>query len=79
MSVGKIASQAAHTIIGLSYLQILDTAATIVVLGVSDKKFDELVINEAIKNNSKSFIHFDNGYTEVEPGTATAAAWIELT
>lgn len=72
-------SLVAHTIIGLSYLQILDVAATIVVLGVSDKKFDELVVNEVVKNNSKNFIHFDNGTTEVKPGTATAAAWIELT
>ena len=68
MSEGKIAAQVSHAIIGLG---VSDPLCTIVVLGVSNKKFEEL-----IKQNN-CYVHKDFGYTEVEEGEKTAAAWIE--
>lgn len=69
MSEGKVASQIAHAVIGL---QATDALMTIVVLKVSDKKFNELI------NEKNCYIHTDNGTTEVESGERTCAAWFEL-
>ena len=68
MSVGKIAAQTAHAVIGLS---VTDPLCTIVVLGVSNKKFEELT------EDNPCYIHKDFGYTEVKENEATCAAWIE--
>jgi hypothetical protein len=66
MSAEKLASQVAHAVIGLG---ITDPGCTIIVLGVSDKKFFE------IKEQEECYVHADLGYTEVNPGTETCLAW----
>ena len=49
---------------------------SIIVLKVSNKKFDELI--DIHKNSGGEVsIQTDLGLTEVEAGTETAAAWIE--
>jgi peptidyl-tRNA hydrolase len=68
MSVGKIAAQTTHAVIGLG---ITDPLCTIIVLGVSDKKFKELT------NEYDCYIHQDFGYTEVKENESTCAAWID--
>lgn len=68
MSEGKISAQVAHAVKNLGFTP---TDCDIIVLGVSDKKFDELT-----KEND-SYIQYDFGKTEVEAGTPTAAAWFE--
>jgi len=69
MSVGKIAAQVAHAVIGLG---ITDPLCTIVVLGVSDKKFFEITTEK-----ENVYIQNDFGYTEVKEGECTGAAWVE--
>lgn len=69
MPEGKVAAQIAHAVKNLG---ITPTDCDIVVLRVSDKKFDELTTN-----NDKCYIQIDKGLTIVEPNTPTAAAWIE--
>jgi peptidyl-tRNA hydrolase len=68
MSEGKVAAQVAHVVIGLG---VSDPTCTIVVLKVSDKKFNELITTEGC------YVHHDYGYTEVDAGEATCAGWIE--
>ena len=68
MSEGKVAAQIAHAVKNLG---ITPVDSDIIVLKVSDKKFDELV------SQHECYIQTDNGLTEVETGTQTAAAWIE--
>ena len=69
MSPEKLASQVAHAVIGLG---ITDPGCTVIVLGVSDKKFFE------IKDQEDCYVHADLGYTEVDAGTETCLAWREL-
>lgn len=68
MSTGKIAAQVAHAVKNLG-----ETPAdcTIVVLGVSQTKFDKLTTMH------DCYVVRDRGLTEVDQGTRTAAAWIE--
>lgn len=68
MSEQKVAAQVSHAIVGLG---TQDPLITIIVLKVSDKKFFELIAAH------DCYVHEDYGYTEVEPGTRTAAAWRE--
>ncbi len=68
MSEGKIAAQVAHAVKNLG---TTPTDCNIVMLGVSRNKFIELV------SQHDCYIQVDKGLTEVEEGTATAAAWIE--
>jgi peptidyl-tRNA hydrolase len=68
MSEGKVAAQIAHAVKNLGITPI---DCDIIVLKVSDKKFDELV------SQNDCYIQTDKGLTEVETGTQTAAAWIE--
>ena len=68
MSEGKVASQIAHAVKNLGETP---QDCTIVVLKVSDKKFNELT---ALNN---AYIQHDMGLTEIKTGTATASAWIE--
>ena len=70
MSEGKVAAQVAHAVKNLG---ITPMDSDIIVLRVSNKKFDEMV--EA--NIDSCSIQYDKGLTEVNTGTATAAAWIE--
>ncbi len=74
MSEGKVAAQVAHAVKNLCTTPF---DIDIIVLKVSDKKFDELV--EENKNNGYALFYLqrDKGLTEVKQGEATAAAWIE--
>lgn len=68
MSEGKIAAQVAHAVknVGPTPADI-----SIIVLGVSTKKFKELT------TLYDCYVQVDKGLTEVEVGTPTAAAWLE--
>ena len=68
MSTGKVAAHVAHAVVGLG---VSNPFHSIVVLKVSDKKFDE-----AVKTHD-CFVQIDLGYTEVGAETPTAAAWVE--
>lgn len=68
MSEGKLAAQIAHAVKNLGETP---RDCDIVVLKVSDKKFDEMV------SEHDCYVQIDKGLTEVESGTRTAAAWIE--
>jgi len=67
MSAEKMAAQIAHAVKNLG---ITPTDSDIIVLGVSKKKFGELI------EEHDCYVQVDKGLTEVEAGTATAAAWI---
>ena len=69
MSEGKVAAQVSHAVKNLGLTPI---DCDIIVLKVSDKKFDELILKK------DCYIQTDKGLTEVESGTQTAAAWIEM-
>ena len=69
MPEGKVASQIAHAVKNLGPTPV---DSDIIVLRVSNKKFDELV-----EENPDCYVQVDKGLTVVEEGTATAAAWIE--
>ena len=71
MPEGKVAAQIAHAVKNLG---ITPRDSDIVVLRVSDKKFDELVAE-----HPDCYVQVDKGLTVVEKGTATAAAWIDKT
>ena len=68
MSEGKVAAQVAHAVKNLGITPI---DSTIVVLKVSNKKFEEF--KEEFQD---CFVQVDHGHTEVESGTETAAAVI---
>ena len=65
MSPGKLAAQAVHAATGIVHN---DYSMNVVVLAVSDKKFNEIAKGENV------FVVHDAGHTELEPGTATCAA-----
>lgn len=69
MSPEKMAAQISHAVKNLG---ITPTDSDIIVLGVSRKKFGELI------EEHDCYIQVDKGLTEVEAGTQTAAAWIEI-
>ncbi len=66
MSPGKLAAQSVHAAIGLGSV---DYNTNVVVLGLSDKKFDEM------KEDLICFVVKDAGHTEVAPGTETCLAY----
>lgn len=68
MSEGKVAVQVAHVVKNLGETPI---DCDIIVLKVSNKKFNELLLE------NDCYVQTDKGLTEVESGTQTAAAWIE--
>lgn len=68
MSEGKVAAQIAHAVKNLG---ITPTDCNIIVLGVSRKKFGELITEK------NCYVQIDKGLTEVDQGTQTAAAWID--
>ena len=68
MTEGKIAAQVAHAVKNLG---VTPVDCDIVVLGVSTKKFGELI------SEHDCYVQVDKGLTQVESGTQTAAAWIE--
>ncbi len=76
MSEAKVAAQVAHAVVGLG---VTDPTCTIIVLSVSDAKFFEMVYlpNDSTLDERYCFVQKDYGYTEVEEGTQTAAAWEE--
>jgi hypothetical protein len=59
-----------HKFYAVKNLGISPTDCDIVVLGVSTTKFNTLTSMDC-------YIQRDKGLTEVESGTATAAAWID--
>lgn len=69
MSEGKVAAQVAHAVKNLG---ITPTDCDIIVLGVSTTKFNELT------EQHECYVQRDKGLTEVESGTVTAAAWIDI-
>jgi len=73
MSEGKVAAQVAHAVKNLGSTP---SDCDIIVLKVSDKKFDELIDEQLSLKNYKIFVQKDKGLTEVDPDTPTAAAWI---
>lgn len=86
MSEGKLAAQVAHAVKNLG---LTPTDCDIIVLGVSDKKFDEKVAELSLqfkdylmdetltKKFIRHYIQTDKGLTEVPKGATTAVAWIE--
>lgn len=68
MSEGKVAAQISHAVKNLGETP---RDCDIIVLKVSDKKFEELI------NENECYVQIDKGLTEIEAGTRTAAAWIE--
>lgn len=67
LSEGKLAAQVAHAVKNLGETPI---DCDIIVLGVSCKKFGEMIAE------NECYVQCDKGLTEVEAGTQTAAAWI---
>ncbi len=67
MSEGKVAAQVAHAVKNLGPTP---QDCSIVVLKVSDKKFEEMTTEH------DCYIQIDAGHTEVRPNTPTAAAWV---
>ena len=83
MSPGKLAAQCVHAALGL---KDPDPMMTVIVLGVSDKKFyecaewaKEFVNTLRAEKISNVFYYLvkDLGLTEVKPGTETALAYYE--
>lgn len=72
MSPGKLAAQAVHAALALTSLEKLDPLQSVVVLEVTDRKF-----NEKINGEGKLAVVRDAGYTEVAPGTLTCLAFLE--
>ncbi|MGR3218952.1 MAG: peptidyl-tRNA hydrolase [Candidatus Anammoxibacter sp.] len=74
MSTDKVASQVAHAVLGLEHYvraRVMEPREdTIIVLGVSDKKFWE-----KCDTCNGSYVHKDKGYTEVPKGESTAIAF----
>ena len=72
MSSGKLTAQAVHAALALTSLEKLDPLQSVVVLEVTDRKF-----NEKINGEGKLAVVRDAGYTEVAPGTLTCLAFLE--
>jgi peptidyl-tRNA hydrolase len=72
MSSGKLAAQSVHAALALTSIEKLDAMQSVVVLEVSDAKF-----NEKINAEGKLAVVRDAGYTEVAPGTITCLAFLE--
>jgi len=68
MSIGKLVAQAVHAAIGC---RVTNPSITIIVLGLSDKKY-----KEEVGKNINAFRVFDAGYTEVDPGTETCCGYL---
>lgn len=86
MSEGKLAAQVAHAVknLAINLGASIDSSTKwhtcdIVVLGYSDKKFDEQVwyLKQHPSYRSQWAVQKDKGLTEVTSGTVTAIAWIE--
>lgn len=85
MSEGKIAAQCIHGALGLQLVLFLGFhwiksallfAKSVVVLQVSDAKFEEAKTSLAAEKNTFHVVH-DAGYTEIEAGTETVLAFLE--
>lgn len=83
MSEGKVAAQCVHAVLALNCIHYLHTdelllaRQSVVVLMVSDAKFEEAKKEKmAIETESFSLIK-DAGYTEVAPGTETVMTFLE--
>ena len=77
MSPGKIAAQCVHAAAGLSFTNGL---MSVVVLGVSDNKWKEIMKELGVKGYVIPFSCYivkDAGLTEVKAGTETCAAYYE--
>jgi peptidyl-tRNA hydrolase, PTH2 family len=87
MTPGKMAAQCVHAAIGLG---VKDPLISVVVLEVSDKKFNEKYEDTIRKLSNylhqigtspilpeKSYVVKDAGFTELPPGTITCMAFYE--
>ena len=72
MTPGKLAAQSVHAALGLALKAHLEAAMPVVVLEVSDKKFQE-----AVAANECCYVVHDAGYTEVPAGAQTCVAFLE--
>lgn len=75
MSPGKLAAQCAHVSREIGRMRESSESDTIVVLGLSKAKFDEMCLD--IKTRKHYYIQVDSGRTEVEPNTPTACGFAE--
>lgn len=73
MTGGKIAAQAVHAAMGIGHI---DPEMSIVVLGFSNKKYKQLLI-DLIKKDKLHYEVHDAGYTEVNPNTNTCVAFFD--
>ena len=77
LSEGKVAAQCGHVAKELGRMLSSDARTdTIIVLGVSDKKYKELSLQYQ-KEDIFWYQQIDNGVTEVIKGTPTAFGYIE--
>jgi peptidyl-tRNA hydrolase len=72
MTPGKLAAQSVHAALGLALKAQLEAAMPVVVLEVSDKKF-----NEAVAAHECNYVVHDAGYTEVPRGSQPCVAFLE--
>ena len=79
MSPGKLAAQAVHAALGLNDLgytdaNLLDAMMSVVVLEVSDAKFE---LARSLASEHQTYIVHDAGFTEVPAGAETVIAFLE--
>lgn len=76
MTEGKLAAQCVHVALAIKeyHGKQIDAMSSVVVLGISDNKFEEA--KEKLKY-TPYVVNRDAGYTEVPQGTETCLAYVE--